>query len=127
MLVLGGVLWYRSTSIGKAPFQPAPTPISTPVIFQAAPTSTPAPIASSTPKLKVLPTASVKETKKPEKPVQPMAVATPPPIELHRELIPKNIEIVRVYYGQQITGPGSIVEFDINGSGFNNEFEKMIT
>ena len=51
----------------------------------------------------------------------------PPPVELHTELIPKNIEIIRVYYQSEIGGPGGAIEFDINGSGFNDEFHKMIT
>jgi len=51
----------------------------------------------------------------------------PPPVELHKELIPKDIAIVRFYYGQPITGPAAAMEFEINGSGFTAEFEKMIT
>ena len=51
----------------------------------------------------------------------------PPKVEIHKELIPKDIEIVRVYYASVLTAPGSSLEFDINGTGFNKEFEKMIT
>ena len=50
----------------------------------------------------------------------------PPKLELHKELIPKNIEIVRCYYSQEVTPPGKTFSFDINGSGFTSEFEKMI-
>ncbi len=50
----------------------------------------------------------------------------PPPVVLHKELIPENIEIVRVYYNQMITGPNSTIPFDINGSGFTKEFQDMI-
>ncbi len=57
----------------------------------------------------------------------PGAVSTPPPVKIFPELIPKDIRIVRVYYASMITGPASTIEFDINGSGFNKEFEKMIT
>ncbi len=51
----------------------------------------------------------------------------PPPVVLHKELIPKNISIVRCYYQQQIVGPGTTFGFDINGSGFTSEFHKMIS
>jgi len=50
----------------------------------------------------------------------------PPKLELHKELIPKNIEIVRCYYSQDIVPPGTTFGFDVNGSGFTSEFEKMI-
>ena len=53
-------------------------------------------------------------------------VPVPPKLELHKELIPKNIEIIRCYYSQEVTPPGKTFGFDINGSGFNSEFEKMI-
>ena len=47
-------------------------------------------------------------------------------MELHKELIPKNIEIIRCYYSQDVVPPGTTFGFDINGSGFTSEFEKMI-
>jgi hypothetical protein len=50
----------------------------------------------------------------------------PPPVEIHKELIPKNIDIVRVYYPNSITGPDRVVPFDFDGSGFTSEFQKMI-
>lgn len=50
----------------------------------------------------------------------------PPEVKLHPELIPKNIEIIRCYYDQEISPPGAVLGFDINGSGFTSEFEKMI-
>ena len=50
----------------------------------------------------------------------------PPKLELHKELIPKNIEIIRCYYSQEVTPPGKTFGFDIDGSGFTSEFEKMI-
>ncbi len=56
----------------------------------------------------------------------PTGAPVPPKIELHKELIPKNIEIVRCYYTQEVVPPGTAFEFDINGSGFTSEFEKMI-
>ncbi len=70
---------------------------------------------------------SKREPKKPAKPVvvSPTTMQAPP-VELHKELIPKNIEIVRIYYAQGLTGPGSTIDFDINGSGFTKEFEQMI-
>jgi len=50
----------------------------------------------------------------------------PPTVKLHTELIPKDIQIVRCYYDREINPPGSTFGFDINGSGFTAEFEKMI-
>lgn len=76
---------------------------------------------------------SIKEVKKTASPVTikkttpPSPVMQPPPVVIHKELIPKNIEIVRVYYVNFLAAPGSSVEFDINGSGFTSEFQKMIT
>ncbi|OVE76265.1 hypothetical protein BVX98_06300 [bacterium F11] len=58
--------------------------------------------------------------------VQPPPEMIPPPIKIHKELIPKNIEIIRVYYENDFTGPGRKIGFDINGSGFTKEFEDMI-
>lgn len=58
--------------------------------------------------------------------VLPPPELKPPPVQIHKELIPKDITIVRVYYAQSLTGPGSAIAFDINGSGFTKEFEKMI-
>lgn len=68
----------------------------------------------------------VKKTKKAAKPA-PVPQMAAPKIELHPELIPKDISIVRVYYTSMLNGPGSEMEFDINGSGFTKEFERMIT
>jgi hypothetical protein len=45
---------------------------------------------------------------------------------LHKELIPKDIEIVRCYYSQAVVAPGTTFGFDVNGSGFTEEFQKMI-
>lgn len=74
------------------------------------------------------PKEPVKEVKPPPPPPK-KAVSPPlqpPPVEIHKELIPQNIEIVRVYYATTLAGPGDTIEFDINGSGFTREFEKMI-
>jgi hypothetical protein len=49
-----------------------------------------------------------------------------PTLELHKELIPKDITIIRCYYQQEIVPPGTTLGFDINGSGFTKEFERMI-
>jgi hypothetical protein len=102
--------------------RPAPVaPVSAPVeetaplvVTPSAPAEKPAPV-----KAPVKKPASVA-------PVAPVA-APAPTVQIHAELIPKDIEIVRVYYANQITGPGTEIEFDINGSGFNAEFQKMIT
>ncbi len=68
----------------------------------------------------VLPKPALKAIPKPVPPVRP------PAVKIHKELIPKDIEIVRVYYPSSLTGPGSSIAFDINGSGFTKEFEQMI-
>jgi len=106
---------------------PATHPIETPVL----------PVVISTP---MDPIEKIKKEVKPAKVVKPQPqpktkgpaalpvtpISRPPKIEIHEELIPKDINIVRVYYAADITGPDSLVEFDINGSGFTREFERMI-
>lgn len=103
-------------------------PDTTPSISPVAPAETlAAPAVVSPPVEKPAPTPKL-VVKKTTAVAAPLAPATPPPpVAIHKELIPKNIEIVRVYYANQITGPDTEIEFDINGSGFTNEFQKMIT
>ncbi|HVO32284.1 MAG TPA: hypothetical protein VMU17_00110, partial [Elusimicrobiota bacterium] len=54
---------------------------------------------------------------------------TPPikPGNLHPELIPRNITIVRCYYDQDVVNPGTTFDFDIDGSGFTEDFYEMIS
>lgn len=59
-------------------------------------------------------------------PIADVPLLSPPAVQLFKELIPKDIEIVRVYYVNMLAAPGSFIEFDINGTGFTKEFEKMI-
>ncbi len=99
---------------------PVPIPESTPL-------PTPLPVVKEQPKKTTVTKAKSPVVSQKPKAVVPTGPVAPPPVTLHKELIPKDITIVRVYYEQQITGPGSVVEFDINGSGFNAEFQKMIT
>src|SRR6266700_26306 len=109
LLLLGLLLWHWRT--GPSPAIP-PLPVST-----SSSTVTSPPVLT--------PPASTK--RKPASPVTtPTGAPVPPKLELHKELIPKNIEIVRCYYTQEIAPPGSSFGFDINGSGFTSEFEKMI-
>lgn len=90
------------------------------------------PLAISTAAVQAAPPAILLKSNKPvsAKVMGPVTTPTgapvPPKLELHKELIPKNIEIVRCYYMQEIAPPGTIFGFDINGSGFTREFEKMI-
>ena len=83
------------------------------------------------------PAPAVKPKRKPEPPkaqpkpppetaVKPPPEMLPPPVEIHKELIPQNIEIIRVYYENEFSGPKNTLGFDINGSGFTKEFEQMI-
>jgi hypothetical protein len=62
------------------------------------------------------------------KPVTTAPAVPPRPVEkLHKELIPKNIEIIRCSYaGQDIAPVPATLGFDLNGTGFTSEFEKMI-
>ena len=62
----------------------------------------------------------------PPAPISAPTAPTPPAIVLHKELIPKNIEIVRCYYSKEIVAPETTFGFDINGSGFTDEFQNMI-
>lgn len=96
--------------------EPAPVPL-TPVETITPPelAPEPSPVASPSPK------------KKAEPKPRPSPVATRPKVDVHPELIPKDITIVRVYYANMIAAPGATIEFDINGSGFTREFERMIT
>jgi hypothetical protein len=59
---------------------------------------------------------------------QPGTFVVPPGQEgMHRELIPENINIVRCYYDLDVVGPSTTFGFDINGSGFDEAFYKIIT
>ena len=59
---------------------------------------------------------------------QPGTFVIPPGQEgMHRELIPKNINIVRCYYDLDVVGPNTTFGFDINGSGFDEAFYKIIS
>ncbi len=126
LLLLGLCLWR---------FMPGQKPLGTSAVSLTSSTETlpsPSVITSTsvivTPKQEKIPTrpkanahpsASLPAT-------TPTGAPVPPKIELHRELIPKNIEIVRCYYSQEIVPPGTTFGFDVNGSGFTSEFEKMI-
>lgn len=116
LLLAGSLFW-----CGRRAPQPAvEVPPAVPAV-SSAPVVSQAPVVSSTPA--VPPAAAVKKVPKASTPA-PDAKA--PDIKLHKELIPKNIEIVRCYYASDINPPGTTFEFDINGSGFTTEFEKMI-
>src|ERR1051325_9478415 len=59
---------------------------------------------------------------------QPGTFVVPPGQEgMHRELIPKNITIERMYYDLDVVGPNTTFGFDINGSGFDESFYKIIS
>jgi len=51
------------------------------------------------------------------------AVSTVP---VHAELIPENIQISRFYYPSSITAPDTQIEFEINGLGFTDSFQRII-
>lgn len=111
-------------------------PVETPIAVSTATVISVSTESVTPPSTDVKPKSVVKEPPKKEIKVEvpkkapsvpPIATASVPPVQIHKELIPKNIEIVRVYYAQPLMAPGNRVEFDINGTGFNQEFEKMIT
>lgn len=109
------------TTDGPVPVAQSTTTVPSPVEIVAppppAPDPVPTPVTPPTPK-------------KAQRPVEPLpkdlVPTTPAPIEIFKELIPKDIDVVRVYYASPLSGPGSRIDFDINGSGFTREFEKMI-
>jgi hypothetical protein len=106
-------------SCGKgSPATPTPVPItpstSTVELVVSTPTKVEAPVIKKTPVKMAFP-----KVVSPEPPA-------PPPVKIFKELIPKDIDVVRVYYERSLTAPGSEVMFDINGSGFTKEFEQMI-
>ncbi len=108
--------------------KPGTGPVSTPTPIAAA-TAPPVLPPPPTPLPTAMPTAKPRATPK----ATPVPVATPkttlpkPRVDVHPELIPKDIHIVRVYYVNMIGAPGDVIEFDINGSGFTEAFQKMIT
>src|SRR5437016_147826 len=109
-LLLLGLFFWR--------FMPGhPSPVLPPPEIKASSTTVVAPVVIPTPKA---PTKSSLPV------TSPTGAPIPPKLELHKELIPKNIEIVRCYYTQQVAPPGTTFGFDINGLGFTSEFEKMI-
>lgn len=109
LLVAGLYVYFQKR---QRPSAPAPSSLPLPVETIE---PTPIPVVSPTPQQSV---------KKKTVDQSPMA---PPPVQIHKELIPKNIDVVRVYYTNQLMAPDATAEFDINGSGFTAEFKKMIT
>jgi len=64
----------------------------------------------------------------PTKEQQNATFVVPPGQEgMHRELIPKNINIVKCYYDLDVVAPGTTFGFDIDGSGFDEAFYKIIS
>ncbi len=126
LLVLGFLFW-RFWS-GRMPAAPAGVTRPPDVTTTSKPAPTPPttlPVAKPLPPPPPPPPAP-KPAAKPKPTPAPVPTTAAPPITLHKELIPKDISIVRCYYGQEIMPPGVSFGFDINGSGFTHEFEKMI-
>jgi len=123
ILLIAVGLWF----FGK---KPSPSPAPEPIVQKPSPQEemfvalVPSPAIEKPKKVvEVVPKIVATPLLEFKKPV----LAEPPKIEIHEELIPKEIKIVRVYYANSLTEPESVVQFDINGSGFTKEFEKMIT
>jgi hypothetical protein len=103
-------------SPGHTPAVPSlPSKVAEQLPVPAAPPQAPAPTPEKTSEVPIAPP-----------PAAPSAIPKPPPIVLHKELIPKEVTIVRMYYSQDVIGPENTLDFDINGSGFTTEFESMI-
>lgn len=128
VLLALGFLFFRSCSAPKPPAMP-------PLVAPNGSTGTavrPSPIPSTAAAHPPVTTPPVTKPHAAEKPkaapakVSSTDMPAPPKLELHKELIPKNIEIVRCYYEQQIAPPGTTIGFDLNGSGFTQEFQQMI-
>jgi len=117
LLLLGFLFW----ALRPAPKPAAPaagTPSAATPAPRAAVATAPAPQAvSKAPQTKPKP-AAPRRSEKSASAAGPASLPTPPKIELHQELIPKDIMIVRCYYGQEIVAPDTTFGFDINGSGF---------
>jgi hypothetical protein len=116
LLLLGLLFWHFATG------PKTPPPVAPEVIPSSATIPSP---------LKVTPKETEKpKSKLPSKSALPATSSNgapiPPKLELHKELIPKNIEIIRCYYTREVVPPATTFGFDINGSGFTSEFEKMI-
>lgn len=47
--------------------------------------------------------------------------------DIHKELIPKDVTIVRFHYDRDLVVPGERLDFDINGSGFTPTFKRSIS
>jgi CheY-like chemotaxis protein len=56
----------------------------------------------------------------------PLIQKQSPPLFLHSELIPPDVDIVQWYYSYPIVAPGGALDFNINGTGFSREFEQTL-
>lgn len=94
---------------------PLPHPEKLPIAVSTGSVTFPQPVVSTAP-----------VTPQVLSPVIPSVV--PPGQEgMHRELIPKDITIVRCYYDEDVVNPGTTFAFSVNGSGFNEDFNRMIS
>jgi hypothetical protein len=113
-LLLLGLFAWRSCQKEK------PAAVEPPPVVPSSATVPAPPVSEVKPVIKPTPKTSATATTPAGAPVAPKVV-------LHKELIPKNIEIVRCYYTAEVVPPGTTFGFDINGTGFTSEFQKMIT
>ena len=128
LLASGSFVYWKMNRPPSAPPAPEPAPAAPPPAKQAPPAARPKPQAAKLPPpaVKTPPPPPKPAAAEPAGPVTSPPIPKPPPIVLHKELIPKNIEIVRCYYEREILAPETTFGFDINGSGFTSEFENMI-
>ncbi|MFN0117684.1 MAG: hypothetical protein ACKVQC_05245 [Elusimicrobiota bacterium] len=114
VIVVGIVIWLLLRSCGKPE-----------ILKEEVSKTIPLPV-ETLPEFNQQKSSEIVKKIKTKDPVASSQVQTPPPVKIHKELIPKDIEIIRIYYAQSLSGPDSQIPFDINGSGFTKEFEKMI-
>jgi len=118
ILLLGMLIWMlRGCGSPKTSLPPTPVTVSTETVA----------VTPSTPTTG--PTSAASQTSRPAKGASTTATGQPlpPKLDLRKDLIPKDITIVRCYYEQEVVPPGTSFGFDINGSGFNEAFQQMIT
>src|SRR5262249_26264226 len=60
-------------------------------------------------------------------PARKAAPPAPTKLVIHRELIPKDVSIVRFNYSQPVHSPGDSFHFNIVGSGFTPAFQQTLS
>lgn len=118
----------ETPSLEDLPLEPVAPPSPAPTMSEptsASPKTQPA-VASVPKHTAPVPTPPLRVISPPPPPSAPTPQVPAGQEGMHRELIPREITIVRCYYDETIVGPGMRFGFDINGSGFNEAFYRII-